>query len=117
MNGFRALLILIFAVILIYTVIVIEAHGLGLFQVFFGDIVEMAWPGQFNLDFMCFLILSATWVSWRHHFSAGGLAFGAIAFVGGAPFLSVYLFVESFRTGGNMGSLLLGHRRAAALSQ
>jgi len=29
----------------------------------------MQWPGQFNLDFMCMLLLAGLWVSWRHRFS------------------------------------------------
>ena len=33
----------------------------------------MKWFGQFNLDFMGFLILSAIWVAWRNQFSAAGL--------------------------------------------
>jgi hypothetical protein len=51
--------VVIFLAISGYTVIVINNHGIGLLPVFFGDMAEMGWPGQFNLDFMCFLALSA----------------------------------------------------------
>jgi hypothetical protein len=34
----------------------------------------MSWSGQFNLDFMTFLGLSAVWVAWRHQFTRGGVA-------------------------------------------
>ena len=45
-----------------YTAVVVAHHGLDLFSVFFGDIAKLMWPGQFNLDFTCLLLLSALWV-------------------------------------------------------
>jgi hypothetical protein len=53
-----------------YTAVTILNHGMGLVPVFFADMAEMAWPGQFNLDFSCFLLLSGLWVAWRHQFAA-----------------------------------------------
>ena len=50
MNAFRIVLVVIFLAISVCTVVVINNHGIG----------------QFNLDFMCFLALSALWVSWCH---------------------------------------------------
>lgn len=108
MNAFRILLVVIFLAISGYTVVVINNHGIGLLPVFFGDMAEMGWPGQFNLDFMCFLALSALWVSWRHQFSAVGLLLGVCAFFGGALFLSIYLFIQSYRVNGNVNLLLTG---------
>ena len=108
---FRLLLALIFTAIALYTGVVIAHHGLGLLPVFFGDMGSLAWPGQFNLDFMCMLALSGLWVAWRHRFSGAGVALGVVAFFGGALFLSVYLLVESFRTQGNVAALLLGQQR------
>jgi len=108
MSAFRTLLVIIFLAISGYTVVVINNHGIGLLPVFFGDMAEMGWPGQFNLDFMCFLALSALWVSWRHQFSALGLLLGVCAFFGGALFLSIYLFIQSYRVNGNVNLLLMG---------
>ena len=73
----------------------------------------LAWPGQFNLDFMCMLALSGLWVAWRHRFGTVGIALGLVAFFGGALFLSAYLLVESVRTGRSVEALLLGQRRDA----
>ena len=111
MTLFRLLLISIFTAITLYTAVVIANHGLNLLPVFFGDMAALAWPGQFNLDFMCMLALSGLWVAWRHRFSGAGVALGVVAFFGGALFLSVYLLVESFRTQGNVAALLLGQQR------
>jgi hypothetical protein len=95
MTGLRALLAGILVVLAVYTAFVAAEHGLGLLPVFFGDMAEMGWPGQFNLDFLCFLTLSALWLAWRHHFSPAGLGLGLLGFFGGALFLSAYLLVAS----------------------
>ncbi len=113
MTQFRILLGLMLISLLIYTVIVISNHGLNLFPIFFGDIKAMTWPGQFNFDFLGFLVLSGLWVSWRHHFSAKGLVLGAIALTCGILFLSVYLLVISFKTEGDIKKIMLGDKRAA----
>ena len=112
MTAFRILLATIFIVIVTYTAIVGANHGYGLFTVFFGDMAAMGWPGQFNLDFTFMLALSALWVSWRHRFSGAGLLLGLLAFLGGALFLSVYLFIVAGQTNGNVRELLLGKARA-----
>jgi hypothetical protein len=106
------LLLVIFGTIVVYTAVVVSNHGLNLFPVFFGDIAKMEWPGQFNIDFSGFLTLSAFWLAWRHHFSALGLSLGVLGFFGGAPVLTAYLFIVSFRCSGDAGVLLLGPTRA-----
>ncbi len=107
---FRAFLTVLWLILMAYTAVVVSNQGVGLLPVFFGDIATMAWPGQFNLDFMFMLMLSALWVSWRHQFSGGGLALGLLALFGGASFLTVYLFVLSIQSKGNMKEVLLGAR-------
>ena len=113
MTMFRSLLVVIAVAIFAYTIVVIANHGWGLFQIFFGDIGRMTWPGQFNLDFLCMLLLSGCWVAWRHHFSPAGLALGLVAVFGGASFLSLYLLIVGWRAEGGMAEILLGKTRAA----
>ncbi len=108
MTGFRAVLALMLLTLLTYTGIVIAGHGMNLFPVFFGDMARLAWPGQFNLDFMGMLLLSGTWVAWRHRFSAVGMALGLLAVFGGSLFLSVYLLVLSVRLNGDTRRIVLG---------
>ena len=112
MTLFRALLGLMFGTVAAYTIVVANRHGLNLVPVFFGDIAAFGWPGQFNLDFLCMLVLAALWVAWRHRFSAGGLALAVLALVGGVLFMSAYLLVESYRTKGDVRALMLGHQKA-----
>lgn len=114
MTAFRAFLALVLLTVGTYTGLVIARHGLNLFPVFFGDMGELTWRGQFNLDFMCVLAFSGLWVAYRHRFSAVGLVLGLGAFFGGAPFLSAYLLVHAVRTKGDMAALLLGDQRASA---
>ncbi len=109
---FRILLIVIFICIFGYTGIVVVNHGFGLFEVFFGDIAIMGWSGQFNFDFLCFLILSALWVAWRHNFSPLGIVFGLLGIVGGSMFLAPYLLFATISTEGDMKKFLLGKARA-----
>ena len=84
----------------------------NLLPIFFGDMVAMTWAGQFNFDFMCFLTLSGLWLTWRHHFSAGGLALGVLGFFGGIMVLAPYLLLASYKANGDIKILLLGKVRA-----
>lgn len=113
MGLFRVLLAGMLLTLLVYTAAVVANHGLNLMPVFFGDIARMAWPGQFNLDFLGFL-LSGLWTAWRHHFSPLGLGLSVVAVLGGMGFLTVYLLAASFQAKGDVKILLLGPRRAAA---
>lgn len=111
MLGFRVFMIAVFLLLTGYTAITISNYGWNLLPVFFGDMRAMTWPGQFNFDFMGFLLLSGLWVAWRHRFSAGGLLLGAVAVFGGMMFLSVYLVISSTQSKGNVNELLLGKSR------
>ncbi len=99
---FRMLLILMLLVLALYTAQVIADHGWNLLPVFFGDIAKMAWPGQFNMDFTGFLILSALWTAWRHGCSPVGLLLAVPALFGGIMFLASYLLIVSFLVKGSV---------------
>ncbi|MBI1339827.1 hypothetical protein GC169_06410 [bacterium] len=109
---FRIFLIAFLIFLSVYTGVVIANHGWNLFAVFFGDLLAMTWPGQFNADFLGFLMLSAIWTAWRHQYSALGLALSVAAFFGGMIFLTIYLTIETGRARGDVRELLLGRARA-----
>ena len=111
MNAFRTLLVFMFVGIVAYTLIAGINHGWNLFPLFFEEIAAITWPGQFNFDFTCFLLLSGSWIAWRHHFSPGGIALGLIGTVGGIMVVAPYLLFATFQANGNMGVLLLGKKR------
>jgi hypothetical protein len=113
MTLFRLFLLACIMVIVGYTSQTIANHGLNLLPIFFGDIAAMGWPGQFNLDFLSFLVLTSIWIAWRHHFSAAGLALAAVAPLGGMPYLASYLLYHSVKAEGDVRALLLGPERVA----
>lgn len=108
MTLFRFALAGYVAALLAYTAVVISNHGMDLIPVFFGDIAEMGWPGQFNFDFMGFILLTAFWIVWRNGFTPLSflLALGAPA--GGIGFTSLYLIYLSYQTNGDPKAMLLG---------
>lgn len=110
---FRTYLVIVIALLGLYTLMVGAEHGWNLIPIFFGNILAMDWQGQFNMDFMSFLALSAIWVSWRHRFSPGGLLLGVVAFFGGMMFMAPYLIWASLKAKGDVTVLLLGERRTS----
>lgn len=110
MLAFRLFLLACLVVIVGYTGVTIAGHGWNLLPVFFGDMAAMGWPGQFNLDFFCFLLLSGLWVAWRGGFRPAALALGLLAVFGGMLFLSLYLLILLWRTNGDIRRVLLGQR-------
>jgi hypothetical protein len=113
MKAFRLFLVMIIIGIVSMTGVVGFKHGWNLLPIFFGDMVSLTWPGQFNFDFMCFLLLSGLWLAWRHHFSPGGILLGLAGVFGGIMLLAPYLLVASYRAGGDIRVLLLGTDRAS----
>lgn len=112
MTLFRLFLATCLIIISGYTMVTVSNHGLNLLPIFFGDMAQMGWPGQFNLDFFCFLLLSGLWTAWRNHFSLGGIALGFAMTLLGFPLLSAYLLMASFKTNGDIKAIMLGEERA-----
>lgn len=108
MTAFRILLLIFIIGILSYTSVTIYHFGLNLFAVFFGDMGLMNWAGQFNLDFLSFLLLAGLWVAWRNQFSIFGITFGLLVTLGGMPLLATYLLYLSYREKGDIKKLMLG---------
>ena len=110
MAMFRTMLVVLWLILAGYTARVIATDGMGLLPIFFGDIARLVWPGQFNLDFLCLLILSATWTAWRDRFAMRGLLLAPVALLGGAGFLLAYLLYLTIDARGDMRRVLLGSR-------
>jgi hypothetical protein len=115
-RGWATIAVILWVVLAAYTTVVIANHGIGLLPIFFGDIGAMEWPGQFNLDFLMMLVVSASWTAWRNRFRPGGLALAAIAFFFGAGFLLIYLAYLIFRHRGDPAVVLLGDDYRSAAS-
>lgn len=113
MTAFRAYLVVVFACLTGYTLVVGFNYGWNLLPIFFSNLADMTWSGQFNVDFMTFLGLSSIWVAWRHQFTLSAIALGIVAFFGGMMFLAPYLLWVSAQAGGDTRILLLGRQRAS----
>lgn len=94
--------------IAIYTVYVGTHKGWDLASVFFSDLSSLNWAGQFNFDFLNYLVLSGIWIAWRHKFSFTGIISGVIASILGILFFAPYLFFVSINTKGETKKILLG---------
>ena len=111
MTALRVLLVFLFACLSVYTAVVASTTGLGFLPVFLGDLVAMGWPGQFNLDFLVYLVLSVCWIAWRHSFSLAGIGLAVLAFAGGGLVLLIYLFWATLDARGDVKVLLVGRRQ------
>ena len=111
MRPFYLLLMVLWGALAFYTGRVIIEHGWNLFPIFFGDMGSWTWAGQFNLDFMMMLFLSASWTAWRNKFSVTGLLLAVAAFLGGAGFLLPYLTYLGWKHQGDTADVLLGDNR------
>lgn len=108
MNLLRVLFVIQFIGISAYTIYVGTQDGWDLANVFFGDLFALNWSGQFNFDFLNYLLLSGIWVAWRNGFSMAGILLGLLAFIMGIFFFAPYLFYLSSKTKGNIRMMLLG---------
>lgn len=107
---FRSLLVTLFAITFVYTLIITGTHGWNFLPTVLSNVQALNWSGQFNIDFACYLVLSAVWVAWRNRFSAQGILLAVLASVGGILFFAPYLLVLTFSTKGNVKMLLLGEQ-------
>ena len=111
MNIFRLFLLIIALSVIGYTLPVIQSEGiLILLPTFFGEMNNLNWQGQFNLDFLTFLLMSAFWTAWRNKFTLRGNLLAIGAFFLGAPYLAIYLIYLSFVCEGDIKLMLLGER-------
>ncbi|WP_298514899.1 hypothetical protein [uncultured Kordia sp.] len=108
MKLFRILVIVIAMAVYTYTIYTGLHNGWNLFSVFFEDILNVTWRGQFNIDFLSYLLLTALWTSWRQKFSSLGIVLGMLAFVGGIMFLAPYILHLIYKNDANVHRILLG---------
>lgn len=94
--------------ILVFSFSAFQKQGLNLLRFFIENIVEMNWNGQFNLDFVCYLILSGVWIMWKSKFSNISVLLGFSAMVLGIMFFAPYLMYLLYKFDGDLKIVLLG---------
>lgn len=109
-NFFRALLVAQVVAVGTYTVLVFEKEGADLWSVFLNNIASLNWSGQFNLDFLCYLLLSGSWIMWRNQFEKGSTLFAIAAMILGIVVFAPYLLWLFYKEKGDLKRVLIGNR-------
>jgi hypothetical protein len=94
--------------LLIYTYLTVQHEGWNLLEVIRTNILSLNWSGQFNLDFICYLLLSGLWIMWRNRFSTASMAISIVAMTIGIMVFAPYLTYLIIREKGNLQRVLLG---------
>lgn len=107
-----ARIFLVFSTILIYVITVIAtlAQGANWPAVAIADLQAMNWRTQFDVDFIIYLLIVATWISWREGFGVKGATLGALSVVLGGMFTFPYLLYWTYKGGSDPNKILLGTR-------
>ena len=92
--------------LMIYTFLAFQSQGPDLFSFFLGNIKELGWNGQFNLDFACYLTLSGLWIMWRHQYRLGAVVFGFAAMILGIIVFAPYLILLLIQHQGDLKKVL-----------
>lgn len=107
MNIFRVVIGIVWIALVIITMQALQQMGIDGANVFISDLAH-PWRLQFNADFSAHVLLMALWIIYREPKLWVGIIFAALSgFIGGA-FSLAYIFVASFRAGGDSRKLLLG---------
>lgn len=109
-NAMATISLLLFVTVVAYTIPVIQKDGWNFLSFYFNDLLSLTWPGQFNLDFAFYLILSGLWIMWRSKFSTQSILLAILTCFGGMIVFTLYLYVEQKKVKGDLRKLLLGIR-------
>jgi hypothetical protein len=109
-NLFKTLLIGQTIGLITYTFFAFQNEGANLFRVFINNLISLTWSGQFNLDFLCYLMLSGLWIMWRNKFTVKSIILGSIAMVLGIVLFAPYLLWLTNKENGNLKRVLIGDR-------
>lgn len=108
MTLFRGFLLISTVLIYVMTVFASVNHGFNWPAVAIDDLMSMNWRSQFDTDFLIYLFLGATWVSWREGFTLKGYVFGFLSVFLGGMFSFPYVLYATYQANGNPKAILFG---------
>ncbi|CAD71384.1 hypothetical protein-transmembrane prediction [Rhodopirellula baltica SH 1] len=108
MNFLRVFLL--FSTVLIYSMTLIASlsDGINWPSVATNDLIAFNWRSQFDTDFLIYLLLGATWITWREGFTAKGHYYAFLSVFLGGMFSFPYLLLATFKADGDPRKVLLG---------
>jgi hypothetical protein len=110
-NSFLKIILVIQTLgLLLYSFIAFRSEGANLWDIFYSNILSLNWNGQFNLDFLCYLLLSALWIMWRNKFSGKSIILGALASILGIVVFAPYLLFLISKEKGDLKQVFVGNR-------
>lgn len=113
MVALRVFLLIWLVLMLAYTGTVIAHVGADFLTPFNAAVARFGWEGQFGLDLLGFLVVTASWITWRQGASAMSLLTALLVVSAGMIGVALYLLIVSMSARGDMKVLLLGRTRAA----
>jgi hypothetical protein len=103
--------------LLVYTPLAIQHEGIDFVRIAAAHIASFTWSGQFSLDFLCYLVLSALWILWRNQYKLPGIVAALAALAAGILFFAPYLIYLIYQEEGDLSKILIGrHRSVPAIS-
>lgn len=107
---FKSLLVVQTLGLTIYTLWAFQNEGANLFGVFIQNLISLNWSGQFNLDFLCYLLLSGLWIMWRNQYTMTSIFLGLSAMVLGIVWFAPYVLWLIHKEKGDLKRVLVGTR-------
>lgn len=108
MKKFQILLILIWIVLLIFTIRAFSEMGVMQAAATFYTDLKYGWRAQLNFDFQVYLILVALWIFYREKNFSMKFIFSLLELIAGNLFFIPYLMYTIYNSKGDIKKILLG---------
>jgi hypothetical protein len=107
MGALRAFFLIAWLVSAYLIVVAAAELGLGAGFIWFFDFSQ-PWRAMFQADFSIYLILVGAWILYREESPLVGIVCAVLATTLGRIVAMVYLFVPTYRAGGDLRTFVLG---------
>lgn len=108
MTAIRTFLFISTVMIYVMSLIAAVSHGINWPAVAINDLLALNWRSQFNADFISYLLIVATWISWREGLTTKGYIFGFLSIFMGGMFTFPYLLYATCQAKGSPKEVLFG---------
>jgi hypothetical protein len=110
MKRLQVILTVSLVLIFLITFKAIVTGGYNWPVVFFGDLLQLDWRAQFNIDFSLHMILFSIWICWRERFTGKGYLLSFLCIFLGGLFTFPYLLFVIHKARGEPQAILIGRQ-------